>query len=197
MVWSYYDTELPLKSAIEDISFAMRSDEKTVRLLLRHYFKDTPEGWIHTRCEREITEFKSKGDKARNSANARWKNANALPTHSERNANECVSYANQEPITNNHIKSKTGEKPPPTNSTPETQGETEEPEFDTVAFIFDAGLKILGAKNRALIGMARKKVGDQKTTEILASMAAMRPAVSEPVAYFMAAITPKVRGLVL
>ena len=101
MMWAYYDTEKPITGELEDIAFAMRSDEKTVRLLLRHYFIETPEGWRHARCDAEIQLFREKQDKAAKSANARWTNANAKRTRSDRNANEGVLDANQEPITNN------------------------------------------------------------------------------------------------
>lgn len=104
MLWAYYGDENPLHDDCERIAFAVRSNEKTVRLLLQHYFTLTPEGWRHSRCDREIQEYKAKADKARNSANARWKNANALPPHSERNANEPVLDANQEPRTKNQGK---------------------------------------------------------------------------------------------
>jgi uncharacterized protein YdaU (DUF1376 family) len=101
MIWTYYDTEKPLIGEIEDIAFAMRSDEKTVQLLLKHYFKKTELGWSHSRCDREISVFHEKGEKARISANARWKNAPAMRPHSDRIATAQESDANQEPRTNN------------------------------------------------------------------------------------------------
>jgi uncharacterized protein YdaU (DUF1376 family) len=102
MLWAYYTSEKPLTDDIDDLAFVMRSDEKTVRLLLRHFFNDSPEGWSHNRCDREIAEYHSKSEKARNSANARWKNTDAMRTHNERNADALVFDANQEPITKNH-----------------------------------------------------------------------------------------------
>jgi uncharacterized protein YdaU (DUF1376 family) len=101
MMWVYYTEEKPLSDDVDDIAFAVRSDEKTVRLLLRHFFQKVGNEWHHNRCDREIAEYHGKSEKARNSANARWKNAKAMQTHSERNANEPVFDANQEPITNN------------------------------------------------------------------------------------------------
>lgn len=101
MLWAYYTSESPITGDFEDIAFAMRTDEKTVRLLLRHFFTEAPDGWHHTRCDKEIADYHSKAEKARNSANARWKNADAMRTHSERNPNEPVFDANQEPRTNN------------------------------------------------------------------------------------------------
>lgn len=104
MLWGYYTDESPFEDDCESIAFAYRSDEKTVRLLLKHYFILSDDGWRHTRCDKEIAEYKGKAEKARASANARWKNANALPSQNERNADASASDANQEPITNNQEK---------------------------------------------------------------------------------------------
>ena len=109
MLWRYYDTEKPLPDDCEGIAFAVRSDEKTVGLLLRHFFQLAEDGWHHKRCDSEISEYRQKSDKARTSANARWRNANAMRTHTEGNADEPKNDANQEPITNNQ---ETTPKPP-------------------------------------------------------------------------------------
>lgn len=101
MLWAYYTSESPISSDFEDVAFAMRSDEKTVRLLLRHFFTESPDGWHHTRCDKEIADYHEKAEKAQKAANARWSNAKAMRTHTERNADEHVFDANQEPITNN------------------------------------------------------------------------------------------------
>lgn len=108
LLWKYYSDEKPISGEVEDLAFALRSDEKTVRLLLRHYFTETPEGWANKRCDEEINTFKGKSESASRSAKARWENAKAMQPQSERNANasksnanEHVLDANQEPITNN------------------------------------------------------------------------------------------------
>ena len=100
MLWLYYSSEKPFADAPDDIAFAVRSDEKTVQLLLRHYFTKDGDLWHHDRCDREIAQYHNKSDKARDSANARWRNANAKRPHSERIADAPVFDANQEPITN-------------------------------------------------------------------------------------------------
>ena len=102
MLWRYYLDEKPLKDDCESIAFAMRSDEKTVNLILRHFFVLQDDGWRHNRCDKEIADYHEKKGKAANSANARWSNANAMRTHTERNADEPVLDANHKPITNNH-----------------------------------------------------------------------------------------------
>lgn len=104
MIWSYYGSEKPFEDDCEGIAFAVRSDEKTVRLILKHYFELVDGAWHHNRCDREIAQYHSKAKKARESANARWKNAKAMRPHSEGNANEPKNDANQEPRTNNQYK---------------------------------------------------------------------------------------------
>lgn len=93
MLWSYYSEERPLGKSLEDLAFAMRSDEKTVGLILRHYFKEAEDGWHHGRCDREIADFHTKKDKAAASANARWKNAknktDAKQAQCDSNASAC------------------------------------------------------------------------------------------------------------
>lgn len=111
MMWIYYTDEKPFDDDAEGIAFAVRSDEKTVRLLLRHFFDKTVDKWHHNRCDREINGYKEKSEKARGSANARWSNAKAMRTHNERNADEPVLDANQEPnnlITKDKGKTETG-----------------------------------------------------------------------------------------
>jgi uncharacterized protein YdaU (DUF1376 family) len=110
MIWTYYTDEKPLPDDCEGIAFAMRSDEKTVQLLLRHYFELTSEGWRHKRCDRELEAFYSRSEKARISANLRWEkqradmqsqcdgNANAMRTHKENNANASFLDATHIPI---------------------------------------------------------------------------------------------------
>jgi uncharacterized protein YdaU (DUF1376 family) len=108
LIWIYYDSEKPISDDLGSVAFAVRSDEKTVGLILRHYFTRSPDGWTHARCEKEISEYKARGDKARQRANARWSNAAAMPQHSHSNAAAMPQHrkngvldANQEPITKN------------------------------------------------------------------------------------------------
>jgi uncharacterized protein YdaU (DUF1376 family) len=101
LLWKYYDTEEPFSNDIESLAFEIGYSICDVTLILKHYFVLDGDRWVHDRCERVIAEYRSRADKARNSANARWSNANALRTQSERNADESLLDANQEPITDN------------------------------------------------------------------------------------------------
>ena len=112
MLWKYYLDEKPLPDDCESIAFAMRSDEKTVHLILRHFFVLQDGGWRHNRCDKEIADYHDKKEKAVNSANARWSNTNPMRTHPERNADAPVIDANQKPITINHKPIKNTVAPP-------------------------------------------------------------------------------------
>jgi uncharacterized protein YdaU (DUF1376 family) len=92
---AYYIRETPLPQKISDVMRLVRAQNKSDRdateTVLREFFTETPDGWTHSRCEQEISRFQGKRIKAKASAEARWdaceRNANAMRTHSERNAN--------------------------------------------------------------------------------------------------------------
>ena len=91
---AYYIRETPLPQKISDVMRLVRAQNKSDRdateTVLREFFTETPNGWTHSRCEQEISRFQGKRAKAKASADARWadseRNANAMRTHSERNA---------------------------------------------------------------------------------------------------------------
>jgi uncharacterized protein YdaU (DUF1376 family) len=97
----YYITEKPLdKKSIRLIGAKTDQEINMAELILNEFFEKKGTKYFHKRCDDEILNYKSKSLKASESSNKRWKNnkslqdANALPTQSERNAN-------QEPITKN------------------------------------------------------------------------------------------------
>ncbi len=100
MIWIYYETEESLEDDANAIAFRTGANASDVQQILRHFFFQHDGRWHHARCDREILAFREKSEKAKKSADARWKNANAMRTHSERKANEPVFDANQEPVTN-------------------------------------------------------------------------------------------------
>lgn len=114
MIWAYYLDEKPFDNDCESIAFAVRSDEKTVHLLLKHYFELIEDKWHQKRCDREIEHYKSNSEKGRKAAEARWNkhnqkqqtqsegNADAMHMHTKTDANAMVFNANQEPRTKNH-----------------------------------------------------------------------------------------------
>jgi uncharacterized protein YdaU (DUF1376 family) len=103
LLWMYYDTEQAIANDADAVAFKIGAIASDVAQIFKHFFFLHDDGlWHHSRCDKEILAFRVRSEKAKNSANARWENAEAMRTHSDRNANGGKSDANQEPITNNH-----------------------------------------------------------------------------------------------
>jgi len=103
----YYAEErpLPLKPDVYDsLRCLNKADRDAVDYVLGRYFRETPEGYRHERCDEELAKYAAKSAKAAASADARWAkqahsegNANAMRTHSEGNASQKPVTKNQEP----------------------------------------------------------------------------------------------------
>lgn len=81
----------------ERIPNALRGHEASVDYVLDECFEETAGGWVNPRLRSIHREQEEKSAKARRSAKARWdkgSDANAMRTHSERNATR-ASNANQ------------------------------------------------------------------------------------------------------
>ena len=105
---TYYLNETPLcvdTAVVMRTHTARNKDEKAaVLMVLQNFFLLTDDGWIHKGCEKTISKYKEKSNKARVSADARWskRNANALQTQCESDANH--KLINHKPLTNIKIK---------------------------------------------------------------------------------------------
>lgn len=85
----YYSTEAPIQNDIKAVARKIRLDQESVAQVLSEFFTITPEGFKHYRCDEELNAIYSKSDAARKSAEKRWereRNANAMRTHNECNA---------------------------------------------------------------------------------------------------------------
>jgi uncharacterized protein YdaU (DUF1376 family) len=109
LIDTYYLSEKPLD---KDLDTLMRShcvrnaDEmRALENVLKDFFELTENGYFHKGCDRQVKQFKSKSEKARLSAEARWKpnqsegSANGMRSHSDGNANGMLTN-NHKPITN-------------------------------------------------------------------------------------------------
>lgn len=90
----YYLRESPLPKDIKEISklIRMRTHCESIANVLQEYFTLTDSGYVNSKADSTLSKIYDKSDKAKKSAEKRWskqqvKNANALPTDSERNAN--------------------------------------------------------------------------------------------------------------
>ena len=93
----YYLHESPIPSDLNEVArqIRMRSHSECIANVLLEYFERTPDGWVHHRADKEIEKVGEKSTKASKSAKIRWdkvKDANALPTQSERNATQDTEH---------------------------------------------------------------------------------------------------------
>lgn len=111
----YYVRESALpQDQIARLVGARTSEElAALQSVLAEFFELVSGSWVQHRCEKEIEAYSDKSIKAKRSASARWehkeqnteRNADAMPTHSERNADDVLPARvpitnNQTPITN-------------------------------------------------------------------------------------------------
>ena len=104
-----YLNEIGLPKSKEEIGrlIRMRTHSDCIANVLREFFTLEGDCYFHKRVEKDIEKYKSKSDKAKESANARWSktkastDANALRPECEGNANHKPLTINQEPPTNN------------------------------------------------------------------------------------------------
>jgi uncharacterized protein YdaU (DUF1376 family) len=101
----YYITEKPLdKKSIRLIGARTDQEIAMAELILNEFFEKKGTKYFHKRCDDEIQNYKLKSKSASESSKKRWNNiknlqdANAMPTQSERNANQEPITKNQKPI---------------------------------------------------------------------------------------------------
>lgn len=108
----YYQTETPIPDDIKAVCrhIRMREHEDDVQQVLSEFFTLGEQGWTSARCDREISDYKSKADKAR--ANGKLGGRPKKQKESENNQDGFSSFhlanqeqteskANQEPRNNN------------------------------------------------------------------------------------------------
>lgn len=107
----YYtkETGIPVGDVARLIGARSREEKQALQVVLQEFFVLEADAYRQTRCDREIARVKDKQEKAKRSANARWKpdvsqsdgNANAMRTHSDGNAprHQTPVTSNQSPVT--------------------------------------------------------------------------------------------------
>tara|TARA_B110000503_G_C7090991_1_gene389420 strand:- start:381 stop:1073 length:693 start_codon:yes stop_codon:yes gene_type:complete len=100
----YYLSELKIPEETEVVyrRLCARTEEekKAVNTVLFEFFK-RDEGWVHTRCEKEISEYLSKADRARNNGKLGGRPPKTKVVISG-NLEETKEKANHKPLTINH-----------------------------------------------------------------------------------------------
>jgi uncharacterized protein YdaU (DUF1376 family) len=111
LLWMYYDTEKPLKPDSRLLAFQIGATIEETELLLESFFWLADNGWHHTRCDQEISEYREflekKSNAGRASAERRKHNSATGAEQVLNNSSTDVQLTNnQQPITNNQRKNK-------------------------------------------------------------------------------------------
>ena len=106
LLWMYYDSEKPLKPDSKVLAFQIGATVEETELLLESFFWLADNGWHHTRCDQEISEYRAFLDKKSNAGKAsaeRRKNNRSTGVEQVLDSSSTVEQltTNQQPITNN------------------------------------------------------------------------------------------------
>lgn len=108
LIRKYYAEERPLPKELQAVQRLIgartREEKSAVESVLQEFFFLTDDGWHNKRADIEIQRYREKRSKAAASARVRWDksqcepDANAMRTHTERNAHQSPDTIHQTPI---------------------------------------------------------------------------------------------------
>ena len=114
LIRKYYAEEKPLPADISTIQRLVgarnHAEKSAVKTVLEEFFFLDADGWHNKRADAEIAKYRLKSNKAAASARARWDkaqcetDANAMRTHTERNAHQTPDTIHQTPVKNTRDK---------------------------------------------------------------------------------------------
>lgn len=186
----YYASEEPLPldmTAIERLAGARtHSEKKAIRTVIEEFFISASDGWRHERCDKVISAYRQKREKAQKSAKKRWspsceRIATAERTHCDGNAKAML------PITNNQE---------PYSVTNVTDGKPS-PRDELFALVAPTAKQFgIGDKQtRSLFGQAVKLAGGDHAAVVSVVNNALRDPPLEFAAWLIAACKPKSQTL--
>jgi uncharacterized protein YdaU (DUF1376 family) len=70
LLWMYYDSEKPLKPDAKVLAFQIGATVEETQMLLESFFWIAESGWHHTRCDKEIEEYRQFLNKKSNAGKA-------------------------------------------------------------------------------------------------------------------------------
>lgn len=97
----YYDTEQPIPLDLQWVARRTRTPADVIPVVLRDFFRETPDGWVNDRADAEIAAYHEKHEQASRAGRAsaeRRKQARATDV-----ATPVQPTMNQEPVTNNQL----------------------------------------------------------------------------------------------
>ena len=106
LLWMYYDTEKPLKPDTKVLAFQIGATIEETELLLNSFFWLAENGWHHTRCDQEISDYRAflekKSNAGRASAERRKNNSSTGDEQALNNRSTDVQLTtNHKPLTIN------------------------------------------------------------------------------------------------
>ena len=103
----YYLHEQPIRQRDIARQIGLKDNEQEVLTVLDEFFISTENGYIHTRADEEIAKYRKLSDDGKRGAAKRWLKGGDSPPNATP-----IATKNQEPITNNHIKTQRGTRLP-------------------------------------------------------------------------------------
>ena len=105
LLWMYYDSEKPLKPDAKVLAFQIGATVEETEMLLESFFWLAENGWHHTRCDKEIEEYRQFLNKKSNAGKAsaeRRKNSSSTGVKQVLNDSSTVEQltTNHKPLTN-------------------------------------------------------------------------------------------------
>jgi len=165
----YYDTEQRLTKDIPKLSrlINMRENQDDVATVLEDFFKETEEGYEHSRIEHEIANYHAKADAARSNGKkgGRPKKPKSNPEETESKAKktQSVNLANPEETESKAKKSesKANHKPLTINQEPLTKNQSKEKVSakanNELLEIFNYWKDVMKKRNSAILNAKRSK----------------------------------------
>jgi uncharacterized protein YdaU (DUF1376 family) len=124
----YYLHEQPIRQRDIARQIGLKDHEQEVLTVLDEFFISTENGYIHTRADEEIAKYRKLSDDGKRGAAKRWLKGGDSPPNATP-----IATKNQEPLTNNHIKTQRGTRLPTDWTLPvdwKTWAEVERPDLN-------------------------------------------------------------------
>jgi hypothetical protein len=99
----YYLHEAPIKTHDIARQIGMRDHEQDVLTVLNEFFMSTPDGFVNTRADKEIENFKAMSEGGKRGAAIRWSKGSHSPP-----IDPLIATNNHKPITKNQIQTPEG-----------------------------------------------------------------------------------------
>jgi len=111
LLWMYYDSEKPLKPDAKVLAFQIGATVEETEMLLESFFWLAENGWHHTRCDKEIEDYRQflnkKSNAGKASAEQRKNKSSTDVQHVFNNSSTDVQLTtNHKPLTNIYKESK-------------------------------------------------------------------------------------------